>query len=241
MKTVISRDPSEAARSVARSIAEFIVQNPGSLMCFAAGDTPLSAFAELIKLQDSGEVDLSSVFYVGLDEWVGLGRETRGSCVQVMFDSFYDPAHIPADHVRVFDGLCVDTEAEKARIVDWIQEHGGKIDFTLLGIGMNGHIGFNEPYAGLPEGCIVIGLDDTTKAVSPKYFDRPLPVERGIGVGAGELKKARKILLMATGAHKADIVRKTVLDAPSPSVPASLLADHPDIAIYLDEAAASSL
>lgn len=239
MKIMIKRDEQALSRAVAEAIAGFINDHPGALLCFAAGETPLSAFKELIHLQKEKAVDLSSVYYVGLDEWVGLGAQTRGSCVQVMFDGYYTPAGIPDSHIRVFDGLNGDIESEKARIQRWIDEHNG-IDFTLLGIGMNGHIGFNEPFSGLQEKCIYIELDDTTKSVSKKYFDTPLPVEYGIGVGAGELKKASEIILMASGARKVEIVKKTTLK-PDPAVPSSLMNDHNNISLYVDETAASLL
>ena len=155
-----------------------------------------------------------------------------------MFDNYYTPAGIPRERIEVFDGLNPDLEAEKSRIARWIQDRGG-IGFSLLGIGMNGHVGFNEPGAGLPTGCIDIALDETTRRVSRKYFDSPLSVKRGVGVGAGTLKQAGRLILMADGARKAEIVCKTLLEPPTDRVPASLMADHPNASIFLDEAAAA--
>lgn len=238
MEIVIKPDAGALSEAVALRAAEFIGKNPGALICLAAGDTPLEAYRHMIRLQSEGKVDLSSAWYVGLDEWVGLGRETRGSCRQVMFDGFYDPAGIPAERVAAWDGL-KDVNAEIERIETWIREMGG-IAFTILGIGMNGHIGFNEPGTGLPRGCIRVKLDETTRRVSAKYFDAPLPVEYGVGVGAGELKKAREILLMASGAQKASIVARVASGTLDPGVPASMLADHPNLALMLDEAAAGA-
>jgi len=238
MELTVKKDAAELARAVAAQIKDYINQSPGALLCFAAGDTPLAAYAHLIALQAAGQVNLSSVYYVGLDEWVGLGYETRGSCAQVMFDHYYTPAGIPRERIDVFNGLNPDLEEEKARIERWIRDRGG-IGLTLLGIGMNGHVGFNEPGAGLPMGCIDAPLDDTTKRVSSKYFDSPLPVKRGIGVGAGTLKRADRLILMADGARKAEIVYRTLREPPTDRVPASLMADHPNASIFLDEAAAA--
>jgi len=240
MKIFVEPNAGALSEAVAQRAAEFIHENPGALICLAAGDTPLEAYKRMIRLQSEGVVDLSSVYYVGLDEWVGLGRETRGSCLEVMYNGYYEPAGIPEDHIVAWNGLNEDVDGEIARIEAWIRERGG-IDFTILGIGMNGHIGFNEPGTGLPEGCIRVTLDETTKRVSAKYFDTPLPVQYGVGVGAGELKKAREILLMASGAHKAEIVSRVAKDAPDVSVPASMLTDHPNITLMLDEAAAGKL
>lgn len=239
MEIIVKPDAKSLSEAVALRAAEFIHKNPGTLICLAAGDTPLDAYHHMIRLQREGKVDLSSAWYVGLDEWVGLGRETRGSCRQVMVDGFYEPAGIPAECIAAWDGL-KDAGEEIARIEAWIRQKGG-IAFTILGIGMNGHVGFNEPGTGLPEGCIRVTLDETTRRVSAKYFDAPLPVEYGVGVGAGELKKAREVLLMASGAHKAAIVARVASGALDPSVPASMLADHPNLALMLDEAAAGEL
>ena len=228
----------EVAALVAEDIAEFINANPKKLLCFAAGDTTLPVFDALIRLQKENKVNLSNTYYIGLDEWVGLDRKTTGSCAQVMFDEFYEPANIPQENICVWDGLCVDLDAEKRRMEDWISKHSG-IALSFLGIGMNGHVGFNEPYIGLPEGTLIVPLDETTKKVSGKYFDKIQDIELGITIGAGELKKAKKIILLATGSGKAEIIKKTVTGEPDESVPASLLIDHHDITLYLDKAAAT--
>jgi len=240
MKIITLQHEAELSERIARDTAAYIRAHPGALLCLAAGDTPLEAYRELVRLQAASEVDLGSVYYVGLDEWEGIGRETAGSCAQVMSDGFYDPAGIPKDRIAVWNGLCGDPEAEARRIEGWIRLRGG-IAFTLLGIGMNGHVGFNEPGTGLPEGGLRVPLDETTRRVSVKYFGRALPVEYGLSVGAGELKKAKTVFLMASGHRKADIVRKTVREPASIEVPSSMMADHPDITLYLDEPAAGLL
>jgi len=237
VQIIINDTATEQALAVAEAVAAYMNVHPGALICLAAGDTPLLAYQELVRLQSAGKVDLRAAYYVGLDEWMGLGVETRGSCAQVMRDGFYAPAGIPDQHMAVWDGHCADANAEMRRIDRWIEAHGG-IGLTVLGIGMNGHVGFNEPGAGLPEHSIKAELDETTKRVSAKYFDRPLPVEYGLGVGAGTLKKAKKVILMANGARKADIIYKTVKEPPTPEVPSSLMMDHPDISLYLDRDAA---
>lgn len=239
MKIIVKPDTASLSEEAALRAAEFIRKNPGALICLAAGDTPLEAYRHMIRLQSDGKVNLSSVWYVGLDEWVGLGRETHGSCRQVMFDEFYEPAGIPPERIAAWDGR-KNADAEIERINLWIQQKGG-IAFTILGIGMNGHVGFNEPGVGLPEGCIRVALDETTRRVSAKYFDAPLPVKYGVGVGAGELKKASEILLMASGTHKASIVAKLVKNPPDAAVPASLFIDHKNISLLLDADAAAEL
>jgi len=223
-------------RETARRVAAYINQNPGALLCLAAGDTPLGAFAELIKMQDAGEVNLSSVYYAGLDEWVGLGPHDKGSCRQVMDDHFYLPAKIPRERIHVFNGLA-DPAAECVAMNEWLALRGG-IGLTLLGVGMNGHVGFNEPNGPDTNGAIIVELDDVTKSVGAKYFDKPQPVSRGITIGLATLRGAREILVMASGAKKSSIIQKAFFNPPTPSVPASMLQGHPNLTLLLDEAAA---
>jgi len=232
MNICIKPSPEETAVAVALDISQFIRKNPGALLCFAAGDTPLPVFRILIDMQARGDVDLGSVFYVGLDEWVGLGRETKGSCAQVMYDSFYTPARIPESKICAWDGL-KDPLYEMKRVEAWISSHGG-IALALLGIGMNGHIGFNEPYSKLTTGTGLVQLDETTKQVSVKYFSTPQPVKEGVTICMGELKKAKKLIMMATGQHKASIIKKVAQCQPDEVVPASLMTNHPNIALYID-------
>ena len=234
MNQIICTDYEQLSETVAAKIADWINKNPGSLLCLAAGDTPLSAYAKLVKLQDMGAVDLSSVYYVGLDEWVGLGMNDKGSCKQVMFDNFYGPANIPEAHIRVFDGL-VNPEDACKNVSEWIDRHGG-IGLTLLGVGLNGHVGFNEPGAqSLTEkGCSPVPLDNTTLKVSNKYFDRQQAVSQGITVCLPTLKAAKKMILMLSGNKKKAILERMLNEPPSMALPASLLLDHPDLDLICD-------
>ena len=243
MQKIITEDYTALSAETARRIAEYIRENPGALLCLAAGDTPLGAFAELIKMQNAGEVDLSGVYYAGLDEWVGLGYHDKGSCRQVMFDNFYTPAKIPRERIHVFDGL-TDTAPECAAMNAWLRVHGG-LGLALLGVGMNGHVGFNEPLNDdCPEnlsdadGAIAVELDATTVSVSVKYFGATRPVKTGITLGLSVLRDARELLVIASGAQKAPIVKRAFYAAPSPTLPASALQNHPRLTLLLDAAAA---
>ncbi len=237
MNIVITDDYSGMSLTAARAAAEYINKNPGALLCFAAGATPTGMFEELIKMQELNKVDLASVFYAGLDEWVGLGYGDRGSCRQVMFDAYYTPAGIPEDRIHVFDGLDSDTQRQCRLMEKWVESRGG-IGLTVLGIGMNGHIGFNEPNTPDREGCFTVPLDDTTKSVSVKYFGRQLPVEHGITIGWRMLKGAKNIILVSDGEKKAPIVKASLNGPMDSAVPASLMQDHPALTVIVDRGAA---
>ncbi|HHW31494.1 MAG TPA: glucosamine-6-phosphate deaminase [Clostridiaceae bacterium] len=230
----------ELSRNAAIFIAEHMNQNPGGLTCFAAGNTPLRTFQELIKLQSQGKVDLSSSYYVSLDEWWGIGYETKGSCVQVMTDTFYKPAGIPSDRIKVFNGLADSIEEEKERIASYIRAHGG-IDLLLLGVGMNGHIGFIEPNQFKPGACVDVPLSDVTKQVSVKYFGKQLNLQTGITIGYDTIKAAKKILVLISGEEKAEIAKKTLIDAPCEEIPSSMLQKHENAVFFLDCKAARLL
>jgi len=237
MKIITVSDYNAMAVESAKIIAAYIKNNPGKLMCFAAGDTPLGTFAELIKMQDRGEVDLSSVYYAQLDEWVGLGPNDKGSCLQVMNEAFFGPANISKDKINIFDGLAEDQEAQCRKAEDWIKKQGG-IGFALLGVGMNGHIGFNEPGAPDTEGCFIVELDDTTKKVSAKYFGKSLPVQTGITIGRKTLLDSGEILLQISGKSKAPAAEKTLKGEIGADFPASFIRNHKNAIIMLDEDAA---
>jgi len=233
MVTIVADSYEHMSSTAAEMAAGYINANKGALLCFAAGETPKGMFRALIAMQREGAVNLSDVFYAGLDEWAGLGYNDAGSCAQVMNDEFYAPAMIDPDRVHVFDGLDRDMQAQCHAMEGWIDGRGG-IGLAVLGVGMNGHIGFNEPGAPDIPGCFTVRLDDTTKRVSSKYFGRERAVEEGITISWRTLKLARRVILMASGGGKADVVRAMLARPNDPSLPASLLLGHPGLTILID-------
>jgi len=240
MDIIVAPNHEELSHIAAEKAAEYIRNNPNTLVCFAAGDTPLGMLRELVAMQNRGEVDLSCVWYAQLDEWVGLGAADKGSCIKVMTDAFFEPAKIPEDRVMFFDGLDSDMEYQCRKMESWIETHGG-IGFTLLGIGMNGHIGFNEPGTPDVQGCIITQLDDTTKSVSQKYFGKELPLTTGITIGWRTLLEARTAVLMASGTKKAPIIKEALEGHVTIDIPASVFQRHKNVTVMLDEAAAGLL
>lgn len=240
MNLVVAKDYRELSQKTAQTIAHYINANPDSVLCLAAGDTPLGTFQELIRMQQRGEVDLSSVFYAGLDEWVGLGYETKGSCRQVMFDTFYTPACIDPARIHVFDGLNENQQRECDEMEHWIASHGGLL-LSLLGVGMNGHVGFNEPHVPDRNGCVVADLDEVTKEVCVKYFGVKLAVTKGVTLGLSLLKSSKKLIVLANGSKKASIMRRAFCEMAAAELPVSLLQGHSDLSVMLDEEAAAEI
>ncbi|MBC1534172.1 glucosamine-6-phosphate deaminase [Listeria seeligeri] len=238
MKIVIKENPQIVAESISQKIIEIVKEKPTSLICIAGGDTPLLTIEALIKANQAGEVDFSKTKFVGLDEWVGLGRETKGSCIQTLYDAFFNRLeNVSSDQICFFDGQTADFEAECARVDAFIEACGG-IDFILLGIGLNGHIGFNEPFVPVDVNCHVVELDNVTKRVMSKYFDTDLPLTHGISLGMQQILTAKEIYLVATGEKKAEIVQQVIEKEPTVSIPATLVKQA--IATFvLDEAAAN--
>ena len=151
------------------------------------------------------------------------------------FTVFYK--FIPKERIHLFDGLDKDIPRQCQTMEDWINSRSG-IGFALLGVGMNGHVGFNEPDIDNSEMCFSVPLADSTKLVSVKYFKKELPVETGVTIGLSALLKARNVLLMACGELKAPIIYKTVTGPASLNVPASMFKNHQAINVMLDKEAA---
>ncbi|MBC1848127.1 glucosamine-6-phosphate deaminase [Listeria seeligeri] len=238
MKIVIKENPQIVAESISQKIIEIVKEKPTSLICIAGGDTPLLTIEALIKANQAGEVDFSKTKFVGLDEWVGLGRETKGSCIQTLYDAFFDRLeNVSSDQICFFDGQTADFEAECARVDAFIEACGG-IDFILLGIGLNGHIGFNEPFVPVDVNCHVVELDNVTKRVMSKYFDTDLPLTHGISLGMQQILTSKEIYLVATGEKKAEIVQQVIEKEPTVSIPATLV-KQAIATLVLDKAAAS--
>ncbi|MBC2141511.1 glucosamine-6-phosphate deaminase [Listeria innocua] len=240
MKLIINENEQLVAETVSQRIIELVKAKPASLICIAGGDTPLLTIEALIKASQAGKVDFSQTQFVGLDEWVGLGRETKGSCIQTLYDAFFDRLEdVSNEQICFFDGKAEDLAAECARVDAFIDERGG-MDFILLGIGLNGHIGFNEPFVPVDVNCHVVELDDVTKRVMSKYFDTDLPLTHGISLGMKQILAAKEIYLVATGAKKVDIVKQVIEKAPTVSIPATLVKEA-NTTLVIDKVAASGV
>lgn len=210
------------------------------LLCPASGDTPAGLYKALTEKYREKKFDPLSWSFVGLDEWVGLNGSDEGSCRYSIDKDLFNPLHITQDKISFFDGRATNLEQECAAAEHFIKKHTN-IDVAILGLGMNGHIAMNEPGCAIDGRAQIVQLHPVTKQVGQKYFHQPQALHEGITLGMGTLLESRHIILMVSGKHKAEIVKK-VLEGPMTNfVPGSLLRNHPSLSVYLDVDAASLL
>ncbi|MFB5676185.1 glucosamine-6-phosphate deaminase [Paenibacillus terreus] len=238
MKTHIARNYLEMSEQAAELIIHQIRQKPESLVCFAAGTTPLGTLSCLVKAVHDGRISFEQCRFISLDEWVGLGASDEGSCRQTLDSHFFEPCGIQEQNIHFFNGTSNDLEAECKAMDDFIQAHG-RIDLLLLGVGVNGHLGFNEPHVDVELYSHVTDLAPVTKQVSVKYFQEQKNVQKGITLGIKHLMQASTVILIADGDKKAEIMRKALHHEISSEVPVTVLRQHPNVYVCLDEAAAA--
>lgn len=228
------------SKKVSEYIIETVNKKPESLLCLAGGDTPLKTYKYLVEAYNNNEVNFSKCKFVGLDEWIGLSEETKGSCVEMLNKHLYSKLDLKDDQVCFFDGVASDLENECKRVDQFIFDNNG-IDLMLLGLGMNGHLGFNEPNINPDLYCTVVNLDEVTTTVGVKYFDENIELKKGITIGMKHIFNSNIKIIMANGERKADIVKQVVEGKKTKEIPASLLVDEKSLDIFLDCEAASKL
>jgi glucosamine-6-phosphate deaminase len=240
MEVIIQPSAMEVAHLAARIIADLVRRKPHAVLGLATGTTPLATYAELVRMQQRGELDLRRIITFNLDEFVGLDENHRCSFHRYMKDHLFDPIGLPCTQTHIPPALASDVPAACHAYEQSIAAAGG-IDLQLLGIGRDGHIGFNEPTSSLASRTRIKTLAASTVTAQQAIFgEDPLP-RHVITMGIGTIRDARHCVLVATGAHKADAVARTVEGPVSAMVPASALQHHPQTTIIVDEEAASKL
>jgi glucosamine-6-phosphate isomerase len=240
MEIRICGDYEDMSVQVAEFIADYVNRKPEAVLCFPAGETPGGTFRRLIEFVRDGRLDLSRCTFIGLDEWVGMDRFDDGSCKGFMYDKLFTPLSIPESNIYFFDACSEDLERECERMNRIIAAKGG-IDLLYVGLGMNGHIGLNEPGSDLNSYSHVVELDAVTKTVGQKYFTEKTSLDKGITLGMKHLLEAETALLAVSGAKKAAIVKEVVRGGATNRVPGSILQMHANGYLYLDRGAASEV
>lgn len=239
MRIIKVKDYAEMSRKTANLISAQLVMKPDSVLGLATGSTPVGAYRELIERYESGDLDFGHVTTVNLDEYKGLPRENEQSYYRFMHENLFDHINISPERVHLPDGMNPDTEAECEAYEKLIRSLGG-IDLQLLGLGHDGHIGFNEPAAEFPRGTHCVDLQERTIEANKRFFASADEVPRqAYTMGIGTIMAARKIVMAVSGADKAEITAKALLGPVTPEIPASILQFHPDVTVIADEAALS--
>lgn len=238
MKTQIFDSKEVAALSVAETIKNICISKPSPVLCLAAGETSLPIFDKLIQWNKEGSLDFSNVRIIGLDEWLGIPMDMQGSCAYFLRTNLFNHINLAPENIRLFNSMPNDAHKECHCIEQTIAEWGG-IDYLLLGMGMNGHLGLNEPSDNFSCGAFVCPLDDTTIHVAPKYFPQGMPpITAGITLGIQNLLACKVIQLAVFGDKKQPIVTKLLQSAPTPRFPASILHTAEHASLILDSEAA---
>ena len=241
MEVVIRPNADAAADLVARIIARELRGNPRLVMGLATGNTMESVYARLVQMHREEKLDFSACRTFNLDEYIGLSINHVNSYRHFMNHHLFLQVNIDLKNTHLPDGMAADLDAECANYERLIAENGG-IDLQLLGIGQNGHLGFNEPLSAFRSRTRVKILSPVTRAQNAPLFPRPeLVPHRAITMGVGSILNCRHCLLLATGEDKAAIVAKAVEGPITSMISATALQLHPECTVILDEAAGAQL
>jgi glucosamine-6-phosphate isomerase len=240
MKIVVNKSYEEMSLAAAREILQLLQPLPSPLICTASGDTPAGLYREMVEQVYQKKIDHSNWYFVGLDEWMGMNGYDEGSCRYYIDQQVFDPLNVPIKRIAFFDGTSIDPVRECERVDRFIQSHKG-IDIAVLGLGMNGHIGMNEPGTSVSLRSHVAKLDQVTQEVGQKYFKSKTMLNEGLTLGIATILEAKHIFLLVSGAKKASIVRRMVTEEISEELPCTLLRNHTGLKIYLDNEAAAQL
>ena len=241
MEVVIRPTTESASDLVARVIAREIRENPRTVMGLASGNTMEAVYARLVQMHREEGLDFSACRTFNLDEYIGLSVNHANSYRHYMNHHLFLRVNINLQNTHLPDGMAVDLASECANYEQLIALHGG-IDLQLLGIGQNGHLGFNEPLSALRSRTRVTILSRATRAQNAPLFSAPDQVpHRAITMGVGSILDGRRCILLATGVDKAAIVAKAVEGPITSMISATALQLHPHCTLILDEAAAGKL
>lgn len=241
MRIIKTKDYDEMSKNAANIIAAQITLKPNSVLGLATGSSPIGTYKELIKKNKSGDVDFSDITTVNLDEYKDLPITHSQSYYYFMNYNLFNHININKERTNLPNGNAEDIDAECARYEALVKDLGG-IDLQLLGLGHNGHIGFNEPSDCFVKNTNCVTLTERTIEANKRFFESVDAVPRqAITMGIGSIISAKKILLVVSGADKADALKKLLTGPITPKLPGSILQLHQDITVVCDEAAYSKI
>lgn len=239
MRICKTTDYNDMSRKAANVISAQVIMKPDCVLGLATGSSPLGTYKQLIDWYNKGDLDFSEVKSVNLDEYKGLTKDNDQSYYYFMHNNLFKHINIDLNNVNVPDGTEPDSEKECTRYEGIIRSLGG-VDLQLLGLGHNGHIGFNEPDDEFAKITHCVDLQPSTIEANKRFFasidDVP---KQAYSMGIGTIMRAKKILLIVSGAEKADILKEVLFGPVTPRVPGSILQLHNDVVVVADEAALS--
>ena len=246
MEILIAKDYEAVSEKAAKIISEHITRKKNSVLGLATGSTPLGLYAELVRMYRKGEINFSQIKTFNLDEYYGLEPSHSQSYAHFMHENFFRYVNIPPENVHIPNGT-----ASKEKLKEYCQEYeneikqAGGIDLQILGIGIDGHIGFNEPGSSQDSRTRLITLDESTIDTNwEKFYKNSCPSKEkmphsAITMGISTILEAKKILLLASGKEKAEIAARFIKNGVTDNIPASFLKLHKNVIILLDKDAAS--
>lgn len=241
MKLIKASDYQSMSRKAANIISAQVILYPASVLGFATGSTPIGLYDQLGEWCKKGDLDFSQIHTVNLDEYCGLSGDHPQSYRYFMNKNLFSKINIPLENTNLPNGKAEDYAAECARYDQTITDLGG-IDLQLLGIGHDGHIGFNEPNEAFEKMTNQVKLTERTIEANSRMFSNKDEVPKyALTMGIKAIMQAKKILLVVSGKDKADILAKALTGPITPAVPASILQLHPDLTVVADEDALSAM
>ena len=241
MKFYEEKDYDALSRRAANIIAAQMTLKPDCVLGLATGSSPIGTYKCLIEKYENGDIDFSQVKTANLDEYKGLTRDNDQSYYYFMHENLFDHVNIPVENTHLPNGMEPDSEKECRRYTELIQSLGG-VDLQLLGIGHNGHIGFNEPGESFDKQVHCVNLTKSTIEANKRFFASAEDVpKQAYTMGIGTIMRCRKILVVVNGKDKAEILKQVIQGPVTPEVPGSILQFHPDCTIIADEDALSAM
>ena len=237
VKIFYSKTSKEAGAKAAASLASVIAEKSDAVLGLATGSSPLDMYASLIEMYNAGKVSFKKVRSINLDEYVGLTADHDQSYAYFMSTNLFDKVDIDKVNTNLPCGIAKDLQKECERYDNLVASFGGA-DVQVLGIGLNGHIGFNEPSDKFSKGTNVVDLTPSTIKANSRFFEKESDVPtQALSMGIDQIMMAKKIILLANGSAKADILEKALFGDVTPKVPATILQFATDVEVYADEAA----
>ena len=235
MKLNVCESYHQLSRNVSNYIVNFLSNNREALFCFAAGESPLQVFNYLVDASQGKLINLDYARFIGLDEWVGLNANDSGSCRNTLDSHLFHPLKISSAQINFFNGR--GDKREECKKINSFLKNEGPVDLALLGIGLNGHVGFNEP--GSPRDSLVreVELKPETLEEGKKYFKTEQILNKGLTLGMKQILESKNIILIASGEKKAKIVQKILQSPPTNILPATFMKEHSHCQLFVDQKA----